>query len=245
MQPSDLYALVARSLMDHDYLTHLAAQRGRPGQPFEAEQLDRLAKFSAFILKVQHNALWEDLPNVRRVLLAAKLELRVFRHYLPIYATWTRRVAPSRITKTHQFSAFLSDYLLRSQDLPKCMADVLTHDHTIWSLTRDQNNSSSSINGFVRIRRHHVLPWHAMETLCEGSPPAVTDGYVLYWKAGVEATARTYEIDSLTALVLEAARCSCPISKIPNWVAKRSGVQLQRSTLNDVIAKCRAIRVLN
>src|SRR5262249_47252956 len=109
-----LASVVARTLLDERYLTHLEAAGAHDSDPrvstlIRELDLANLRRFGAFIVKVQHNFLWESLPHTRRTLCALGLETEIFGAYRrELDRTYRER---SREQKTSSFITFLERHL--------------------------------------------------------------------------------------------------------------------------------------
>lgn len=94
-------------------------------------QIDKIQNFSAFIAKVHHNFLWSDFPVTKQLLTTCKMDIQVFKAYLPLYQK-NRRAGKEE--KINRFISFLHKFLLTSKTYKsRLILQALLHENAIFT----------------------------------------------------------------------------------------------------------------
>jgi hypothetical protein len=187
-----IQALVARCLVDPDFLPAAPRRKAKPAATREHEKapsdefaalaasgvfppdcLERLSLFRGFIVKVKHNPVRTALPLTFRLLSAVGKELAFFRYYAPSYLA-VRSSGPLALERQVQLMAkHLRQFIEADSSLTgRAVADVLTHEMALWSLRANsveiqppQSGGAIAWRGRLDVRRYRTDVLHACAAL--------------------------------------------------------------------------------
>ena len=213
--PDNVQAFVARCLVDPPFLS-AAMQNddgsGRGAILFDRSELDRLALFQAFIVKVKHNGVRDVLPITFRMLAALGEELAFYRFHAAEYLA-IRAAGPLPLQRQVQLMTdSLRRYLGGSKaTAQRALSDVVTHELTIWRMLSDQRVHDYRVGhdvpawlGRMKIKRYTTDIARVAKALTDGTfdptrDADVPDLAVAYWLPRGGSSVDSFEIDELTA----------------------------------------------
>jgi len=251
MEPDHIQAMAARCLVDADFLSTIFQRlQGLPGgspdardaaQLFEMENLERIALFQAFIVKVKHNGVRDVLPLTFRLLSAAGEELAFYRGYAASYLS-VRAAGPLELANQVELMAeHLGRFAKRCPNPAAAnLDDVLAHELQMWRLRGDEPapglqfvDDALSWRGRMELLRYRTDVARACAALAAKTfDPArdlvACEKILAYWRPPQSDAVESFEVDELTAALFSTVDGRRTVDDIAAGVAAMGLDQITR-----------------
>ena len=253
IQTRAVNATVARAVIDPDFLqaagrdlTRALSDMGLP--PGTSLHYAKLSRLAAFVCKVQHNDLWEVLPQTLRMIRAQGRELEVFEAYHP----HRLKFGTSQRQRSESFANFLAGYMKDNKRQFPAGYDLVRHEWTFRQLSNGWHgpivegdlDGARSSEGW-RPRLHGLVIIHAyerdpliLERSCDFAADdslATSSGkdvFLCYFKDSVGSAAPcVFRVDPLTALVFSCVDGA----RTPLDIAERVGCGRNMESVVEVL----------
>lgn len=216
LHPDRVQAFVARCLIDPTSPSSGAAACGDQDliQAFDRSELDRLALFRSFIVKVKHNGVREVLPITFRMLSALGEELAFYRFHAADYLAIRARGPIPLPRLVHLMTDNLRRYLgERTDDAARALSDISMHELTVWRMLSDQRvhrrraaDGALAWSGRMKVETYATDIGRISRALAAGTfdpacDTAVHEQMVAYWLPQDKDTVESFEVDELTGLL--------------------------------------------
>jgi hypothetical protein len=214
--PDRVQAFVARCLIDPTSLSLALPPSDDQDvmQAFGRSELDRLALFRSFIVKVKHNGVREVLPITFRMLSAIGEELAFYRTHATDYLA-IRAQGPIPLPRLVQLiTENLHRYLDgRQDDAARALSDIAMHELTVWRMLSDQHLHRLSVadgalawQGRMKVKAYATDIGRISRALATGTfdPAGDTAAHeltVAYWLQQGKDSVESFELDELTAML--------------------------------------------
>jgi hypothetical protein len=181
-----------------------------------------LSGFSALVVKVQNNFLWEVLPCTRLILRGLNMDSAVFGQFASLH--WAmKKTREAKTGRIERFLDFLADYIqIREPELLPLQA-VFSHERTLYEIRNAPNVSCSGVYKKTRLRMDsriapvgrlliRFFPCDPLALVACGFQVSskltnidCVETSVLYWKAPAQAAPRAFHIPAAFGRVLDSA----------------------------------------
>jgi hypothetical protein len=241
MNNAVVQSVTARCLLDPSFLRMMSSDPASALKTYGLDE-DEWAEFSwldlkkvrslaGFIVRVQHNFLWESLPYTLALLSFYRAEISVFEDYFGHYRETRARSRASRRQKIKRFLSWMKEYLKSTGSSFPGLYDVLTHERIVWEIgiktaeiglpvRRPSRSASSSlkvsqlerlvpeVRGVLRIGEFRYSPLKIIDQLNHNKvnprPLGNKRLHLCYWANPDSLELRMFEVDRVTAALLRA-----------------------------------------